>query len=59
MLNATRDQKLVTAILGSFPRPSWFSESLRGRPFKVAMGDSLYPSSALSGIEHRQYASRV
>ena len=29
-------------MVGSFPRPSWFTESLRGRPFKVTICDSLY-----------------
>ena len=42
MLNATKDMVLATAMVGSFPKPGWFTESLRGRPFKVAMGDSLY-----------------
>jgi hypothetical protein len=56
MLNATRDQKLVTAMLGSFPRPSWFTESLRGRAFKVAMGDSLYCEQR--AFRHRASAVR-
>src|SRR6185436_15605203 len=42
MFVATKDRILPTAMVGSFPRPSWFTESLRGRPFKVALGDSLY-----------------
>ena len=42
MLTATKDKVLPTAMVGSFPRPSWFTENLRGRPFKVAMGDSQY-----------------
>ncbi len=42
MLVATKDMVLPTAMVGSFPRPSWYTESLQGRPFKVAMGDSLY-----------------
>jgi 5-methyltetrahydropteroyltriglutamate--homocysteine methyltransferase len=42
MFNATKNKKLTTAMVGSFPRPSWYTESLRGRPFKVALGDSLY-----------------
>ncbi|HZO82038.1 MAG TPA: cobalamin-independent methionine synthase II family protein [Candidatus Binataceae bacterium] len=50
MLNATKDLKLATAMVGSFPRPSWFTESLRGRPFKVAMGDSLYREQYLDTV---------
>lgn len=42
MFNATRGLSLPTAMVGSFPRPSWYTESLRGRPLKVALGDSLY-----------------
>lgn len=42
MLKVTNDIKLPTAIVGSIPRPSWYTESLRGRPFKVALGDSFY-----------------
>ncbi|HTY53644.1 MAG TPA: cobalamin-independent methionine synthase II family protein [Candidatus Binataceae bacterium] len=50
MLNATKDKKLATAMVGSFPRPSWFTESLRGRPFKVAMGDSLYREQYMDAV---------
>ena len=50
MLGATRDRKLVTAVIGSFPRPSWFVESLRGRPFRIAMGDSLYREQYLDAL---------
>jgi 5-methyltetrahydropteroyltriglutamate--homocysteine methyltransferase len=42
MLNATKDKVLPTAMVGSFPRPSWYTANLEGRPFKVAMGDSQY-----------------
>jgi len=31
MLNATRDTILPTTITGSYPRPHWFTEELRGR----------------------------
>jgi len=50
MLNATKDKKLPTAMIGSFPRPSWFTESLRGRPFKVALGDSLYREQYMDAV---------
>jgi 5-methyltetrahydropteroyltriglutamate--homocysteine methyltransferase len=42
MLNGTADLVLPTAMVGSFPRPAWYTESLRGRPLKVALGDTLY-----------------
>ena len=38
----TKDIMLPTAITGSYPRPLWFTESLRGRSFKAALGDSLF-----------------
>src|SRR5262249_38039299 len=40
MLNATRELTLPTTVTGSWPRPSWFTEVLRGRAFKDALGDS-------------------
>ena len=42
MLNATRDLVLPTTITGSYPRPAWFTEGLRGRGFKDALGDSAF-----------------
>lgn len=50
MLGVTKDKKLVTAVTGSFPRPSWFVESLRGRPFRIAMGDSLYREQYIDSL---------
>jgi methionine synthase II (cobalamin-independent) len=50
MLNGTRDKKLTTAMVGSFPKPAWFTESLRGRPFKIAMGDSLYREQYVDAV---------
>ena len=50
MFNATKDKKLPTAMVGSFPKPTWFTESLHGRPFKVAMGDSLYREQYIDAV---------
>jgi 5-methyltetrahydropteroyltriglutamate--homocysteine methyltransferase len=50
MFVATKDKKLPTAMVGSFPRPSWFTESLQGRPFKVALGDSLYREQYMDAV---------
>jgi len=50
MLGATKDKPLATAVTGSFPRPSWFTESLRGRPFRIAMGDSLYREQYIDAL---------
>ncbi len=39
MLIASKDRPLLTTITGSLPRPHWFVENLRGRPFSLAMTD--------------------
>jgi 5-methyltetrahydropteroyltriglutamate--homocysteine methyltransferase len=42
MLRATRDKILPTTITGSYPRPAWFTQTLGGRAFKDALGDSVF-----------------
>jgi 5-methyltetrahydropteroyltriglutamate--homocysteine methyltransferase len=51
VLNATRDRVLPTTITGSYPRPAWFTEGLRGRPFKAALGDSLFREQYLDAVQ--------
>src|SRR6267143_224840 len=50
MLNATRDLTLPTTVTGSWPRPSWFTEVLRGRPFKEALGDSRFREQYMDAV---------
>lgn len=50
MLNATRDLVLPTTITGSYPRPQWFDEELRGRGFKDALGDSRFREQYLDAV---------
>lgn len=50
MLNATRDLVLPTTVTGSWPRPSWFTEVLRGRAFKDALGDSRFREQYLDAV---------
>src|SRR5262245_1761871 len=50
MLNATRDLMLPTTITGSYPRPHWFTEELRGRGFKDALGDSRFREQYLDAV---------
>jgi 5-methyltetrahydropteroyltriglutamate--homocysteine methyltransferase len=50
MLNATRDAVLPTTITGSYPRPHWFTEELRGRAFKDALGDSRFREQYLDAV---------
>ena len=42
MLKATRDQLLPTTIIGSLPRPRWYTAQLEGRPFRLAMANAVY-----------------
>ena len=50
MLKTTRDMILPTAITGSYPRPLWYDASLSGRPFKAALGDSLFREQYLDAV---------
>ena len=50
MLNATRDTMLPTTITGSYPRPHWFTEELRGRSFKDALGDARFREQYLDAV---------
>ncbi|MFB3923925.1 MAG: hypothetical protein ACE145_19560 [Terriglobia bacterium] len=42
MLKVLDKLTLPTTMVGSYPRPLWFTESLRGRSFKQAMGDTIF-----------------
>ena len=50
MFVATENKIMPTAMVGSFPKPTWFNQNLYGRPFKVAMGDSLYREQYLDSV---------
>ena len=50
MLKVTQDMVLPTAVIGSFPRPAWYTQSLNGRPFKVALGDSEFREQYLDAV---------
>lgn len=39
-----------TTITGSYPRPAWFAEELRGRAFKEALGDSAFREQYLDAV---------
>jgi 5-methyltetrahydropteroyltriglutamate--homocysteine methyltransferase len=39
---ATADLMLPATVIGSWPRPSWFTESMWGRPLDTAMMDARY-----------------
>lgn len=50
MLTVTKDKFLPTAIVGSYPRPHWYTESLHGRPFKVALSDATFREQYLDAV---------
>lgn len=50
MLKVTKDMVLPTTITGSYPKPNWYNQSLHGRSFKVAMGDSLFREQYLDTV---------
>src|SRR5205814_1503715 len=50
MLKVTNNLMMPTAITGSYPRPLWFTESLRGRSFKAALGDSLFREQYMDAV---------
>jgi len=50
MLKATANLVLPTAMVGSYPRPLWFNESLHGRDFKQAMGDSIFREQYMDAV---------
>ena len=39
MLTATKDLLLPTTVTGSWPRPSWYTGNLHGRPYSTGLGD--------------------
>jgi 5-methyltetrahydropteroyltriglutamate--homocysteine methyltransferase len=50
MLTATKDRILPTTVTGSWPRPSWFTKSLHGRPFSDAMTDVAYREQFVDAV---------
>ncbi len=50
MFKVTQDRVMPTTTTGSYPKPNWFNQSLRGRTFKEAMGDSLYREQYLDAV---------
>nr|HIL76789.1 hypothetical protein [Rhodospirillales bacterium] len=42
MLTATANIMLPTTVIGSLPRPSWFTENMGGQTFLEAMVNSRY-----------------
>jgi 5-methyltetrahydropteroyltriglutamate--homocysteine methyltransferase len=50
MLKVTNKLILPTTMVGSYPRPLWFTESLGTGSFKQAMGDSLFREQYVDAV---------
>ena len=50
MLSVTKDMVLPTTMTGSYPKPHWYNQGLRGRPFKTAMGDTQFREQYLDAV---------
>ncbi len=50
MITTTADMILPTAIVGSIPRPAWYTEGLYGRPFKHALSDRAYQEQYFDAV---------
>jgi len=50
MLTATKDVVLPTTVVGSWPRPVWYTENLGARPFSAAMNDLAFREQYLDAV---------
>ena len=50
MLKVTKEMVLPTTMTGSYPKPNWYTQGLHGRPFKTALGDSLFREQYLDAV---------
>jgi 5-methyltetrahydropteroyltriglutamate--homocysteine methyltransferase len=53
VFTATKDHLLPTTTTGSWPRPRWYTEQMKGRPLSERMADSIYReqfSDAISAV---------
>jgi len=50
MLTATKDRILPTTVTGSWPRPTWYTHNLQGRPFSDAMTDVAYREQFVDAV---------
>ncbi len=50
MFRATKDTKLPTSIIGSLPRPAWYTESLGRRSFREAMVNARFREQYVDAV---------
>ena len=59
MFRATADIKLPTAIVGSLPRPSWYTENLGSRTFLAAMVNARYREQYVDALSVYQLEQQL
>ena len=50
MLTTTANMTLPTALVGSIPRPAWYTQNLHGRDFKLALSDRDYREQYIDAV---------
>ena len=56
MFIATKDKALLTTTTGALPRPSWYTENLRGMPLSQVAAELGYASqSAFSAMFRKTF----
>src|SRR5919199_5979440 len=50
MYVATRGLTLPTTIIGSLPRPQWYTARLDDRPFRAAMADAVFREQYVDAV---------
>ncbi len=50
MLTATKDLLLPTTVTGSWPRPTWYTGNLYGRPYSTALGDVAFREQHIDAV---------
>lgn len=50
MLTATKDLLLPTTVTGSWPRPTWYTGNLHGRPYSTALGDVAFREQHVDAV---------
>lgn len=50
MLTATKDLLLPTTVTGSWPRPTWYTGNLHGRPYSTALGDVAFREQHIDAV---------
>ena len=52
MLKVTKDMVMPTTMIGSYPKPNWYTQGLHGQPFKTALGNSAFREQYLDAVSN-------